>query len=245
MRSALLSFILFLLCCSIVSGQSLALEPKPSPGALKGSAATPGSASIEPKIGKAAALLLPPEKKNPVKLPLFASPPVIDGKLDDQVWSSAVVLKDFYQVQPGDNLIPQNRTEVMLGYDSRFIYVAFHCYDEPDKVRASVAKRDDIFNDDYVGILFDTFNDQRRAYEFDFNPLGVQADGIWTEGVSEDFSLDIVFDSKGMVTTDGYTVEAAIPFKSLRYLAGKDKLWGIHFWRNKTTEQFARHVDSP
>jgi len=231
MRSALLSFILFLLCCSIVSGQSLALEPKPSPVALKGSAATPGPASVEPKIGKAAALLLPPEKKNPVKLPLFASPPVIDGKLDDQVWSSAVVLKDFYQVQPGDNLIPQNRTEVMLGYDSRFIYVAFHCYDEPDKVRASVAKRDDIFNDDYVGILFDTFNDQRRAYEFDFNPLGVQADGIWTEGVSEDFSLDIVFDSKGMVTTDGYTVEAAIPFKSLRYLAGKDKLWGIHFWR--------------
>ena len=183
------------------------------------------------KVGKAAALSLPPEKSSPIKMVLFNKPPVIDGKLDDEVWKTATVLKDFYQVQPGDNVIPQNKTEVMLGYDSRFIYIAFHCYDEPDKVRANVPKRDQIFDDDYVGILFDTFNDQRRAYEFDFNPLGIQADGIWTEGLNEDFSLDLVMESKGMVTNDGYVVEIAIPFKSLRYVAGKDKLWGVHFWR--------------
>ncbi len=171
------------------------------------------------------------EKANPVKAVRFDKPPVIDGKLDDEVWKTAAVFKDFYQVQPGDNLIPQNKTEVRLGYDPRFLYIAFHCFDEPDKVRANIAKRDNIWDDDYVGILFDTFNDQRRAYEFDFNPLGVQADGIWTEGMGEDFSLDLVLESKGMVTTDGYTIEVAIPFKSLRYVAGKDKLWGVHFWR--------------
>jgi hypothetical protein len=164
-------------------------------------------------------------------LPLFAKPPVIDGKLDDDVWKNAAVLKDFYQVQPGDNIAPSKPTEVMLGYDSRFIYVAFHCYDEPDKVRANIPKRDNIFNDDYVGILFDTFNDKRKAYEFDFNPLGVQADGIWTDGQGEDFSLDVVLESKGMVTSDGYTIEVAIPFKSIRYVGGKDTLWGVHFWR--------------
>ena len=164
-------------------------------------------------------------------MPLFAKPPVIDGKLDDDVWKNAVVLKDFYQVQPGDNIAPSKQTEVMLGYDARFIYVAFHCYDEPDKVRANIPKRDDIFNDDYVGILFDTFNDKRKAYEFDFNPLGVQADGIWTDGQGEDFSLDVVLESKGMVTSDGYTIEVAIPFKSIRYVGGKDTLWGAHFWR--------------
>jgi hypothetical protein len=164
-------------------------------------------------------------------LPLFAKPPLIDGKLDDDVWKNAAVLKDFYQVQPGDNIAPSKPTEVMLGYDARFIYIAFHCYDEPDKVRANIPKRDDIFNDDYVGILFDTFNDKRKAYEFDFNPLGVQADGIWTDGQGEDFSLDVVLESKGMVTTDGYTIEVAIPFKSIRYVGGKDTLWGVHFWR--------------
>ena len=206
MKLALLSVALLFVCCGVAVSQS------------------------EVKTGKAA-LLLPPEKVNPVKPTLFAKPPVIDGKLDDEVWATAVVLKDFYQVQPGDNLIPQNRTEVRLGYDSHFLYIAFHCFDDPTKVRANIPKRDNIWDDDYVGILFDTFNDQRRAYEFDFNPLGVQADGIWTEGQGEDFSLDLVMESKGILTEDGYTIEVALPFKSLRYVAGKDKLWGVHFWR--------------
>ena len=164
-------------------------------------------------------------------MPRFDKAPVIDGKLDDEVWKQAAVLKDFYQVQPGDNIAASKRTEVLLGYDAKFLYIAFHCYDEPDKVRANIPKRDHIFDDDYVGILFDTFNDHRKAYEFDFNPLGVQADGIWTDGQNEDFNPDIVMESKGMMTSDGWTVEVAIPFKSLRYVAGKDKLWGAHFWR--------------
>jgi hypothetical protein len=59
----------------------------------------------------------------------------------------------------------------------------------------------------------------------------VQADGIWTDGQDEDFNPDIVMESKGTLTPDGWTVEVAIPFKSLRYVAGKDQLWGAHFWR--------------
>jgi hypothetical protein len=200
-------------------------ETSPTPETTSNS-----TSSAKPNTGKPG-VTLPPEKTQPVKLPLFAKPPLIDGKLDDDVWKNAAVLKDFYQVQPGDNIAPSKPTEVMLGYDARFIYIAFHCYDEPDKVRANIPKRDDIFNDDYVGILFDTFNDKRKAYEFDFNPLGVQADGIWTDGQGEDFSLDVVLESKGMVTTDGYTIEVAIPFKSIRYVGGKDTLWGVHFWR--------------
>src|SRR5437016_3999016 len=129
----------------------------------------------------------------------------------------------------------------MLCYDSKFIYVTFHCYDEPDKVRASIPRRDNIFNDDYVGILFDTFNDSRKAYEFDFNPLGVQADGTWTDQ-NEDFNPDFVFESKGTLTTDGWTLEIAIPFKSLRYEAGKGKLWGAHFFRR--IKRFNNELDS-
>jgi hypothetical protein len=233
MKAALLSTALICLCSAAVYSQTPTATPQPSPAAFtseKVADKTAPKETVSAKTGKAA-LALPPEKSNPVKAVLFAKPPVIDGKLDDEVWKTAAVLKDFYQIQPGDNLIPENRTEVMLGYDSRFLYIAFHCYDDPAKVRANIPKRDQIWDDDYVGILFDTFNDQRRAYEFDFNPLGVQADGIWTEGQGEDFSLDLVMDSKGMVTSDGYTIEIALPFKSLRYVAGKDKLWGIHFWR--------------
>src|SRR6266849_6141693 len=71
------------------------------------------------------AIVLPPEKAKPVKLPRFDKPPVIDGKLDDEVWKQAVVLKDFYQVQPGDNIAPSKPTEVMIGYDAKSLYIAF------------------------------------------------------------------------------------------------------------------------
>ena len=124
-------------------------------------------------------IVLPPEKASPVKIPRFDKPPVVDGKLDDEVWKQAVKLRDFYQTTPGDNIAPSQPTEVFLGYDSKFLYVAFHCYDDPAKVRANIAKRDDIFNDDYVGVLLDTFNDHPMAYELDFNPLGIQQDGLW------------------------------------------------------------------
>jgi hypothetical protein len=224
MKNALLLLIVLALSSAGAFAQpSAAATPTSSPKEDT-SAAKPGTAA---KPG----LVLPPEKAQPVRMPRFDKAPVIDGKLDDEIWKQATVLKDFYQVQPGDNIAPSKPTEVMLGYDSKFLYVAFHCYDEPDKVRATIPKRDNIWNDDYVGILFDTFNDGRKAYEFDFSPLGIQADGIWTDGQGEDFNPDIVMESKGTLTTDGWTVEAAIPFKSLRYVAGKDKLWGAHFWR--------------
>jgi hypothetical protein len=147
-------------------------QPAPSPSATPASSPKQNASAAKP------ALVLPPEKAQPVRMPKFDKAPVIDGKLDDEIWKQAAVLKDFHQVQPGDNIAPSKPTEVLLGYDSRFLYIAFHCYDEPDKVRANIAKRDNIFDDDYVGILFDTFNDHRKAYEFDFNPLGVQADGV-------------------------------------------------------------------
>jgi hypothetical protein len=230
MKNVLLVLTIVALSAVVTPAQS-APAPKPTPS----DSPKPNGAAGRP------AIVLPPEKAQPVRLPRFDKPPVIDGKLDDEVWKQAVVLKDFYQVQPGDNIAPSKPTEVLLGYDPKFLYIAFHCYDEPDKVRATIPKRDNIWNDDYVGILFDTFNDHRKAYEFDFTPLGIQADGIWTDGVNEDFSLDIVMESKGMVTSDGWTVEVAIPFKSLRYVAGKDKLWGAHFWRR--VKRFNNELD--
>ena len=187
-------------------------------------------------------VVIPPEKAKPLNVPRFDKPPVIDGKLDDEVWKQAAVFKDFYQTSPGDNIAPSKPTEAMIGYDSRTLYLAFHCYDEPDKIRASVAKRDEVFGEDNVRVFLDTFNDQRRAYVLGWNPLGVQADGIMTEGSGTDFSVDIVMESKGMITSDGWTLEVAIPFKSLRYEAGQGKLWGIHVWRN--IDRFNDEIDS-
>ena len=186
--------------------------------------------------------VLPPEKSQPITIPKFEKAPLIDGKLDEEVWQKAVVLKDFYQIQPGDNVPPSRQTEVLLGFDPKFLYIAFKATDEPDKVRATVAKRDNIFQDDYVGFFLDTFNDKRKAFEVFFNPLGIQGDGILTEGRGEDFSVDLLLESKGVVHETGFNVEIAIPFKSLRFEAGKGKLWGAHFFRR--IKRFENELDS-
>lgn len=191
------------------------------------------AAAGEPKTEpRDAAVVLPLEKQTPTRIGTFDQAPVIDGKLDEPMWQSAAVLKDFYQVQPGDNLAPTQRTEVLVAHDAKHLYVAYRCTDsEPDKVRANIPKRDQIFDDDYVGMYLDTFDDKRRAYVFFFNPLGVQADGIYTEDRGEDYSFDVVMESKGTVGPEGYTVEIAIPFKSLRYESGEGKNWGAMFFR--------------
>lgn len=175
--------------------------------------------------------IAPAEKLQPLTIKKFTQKPVIDGQLDEEEWQNAPIAKDFYQIQPGDNLTASQQSEVKFGYDEKTLYIAFQAYDEPDKVRSSVAKRDQIFADDYIGVYLDTFNDKRKAYVFFFNPLGIQGDGVFSEGSGEDYSVDVVMESKGKVTEKGYVVEVAIPFKSLRYQAGKDKPWGLHVFR--------------
>ena len=170
-------------------------------------------------------------KREPVRIPQFTAPPVIDGALNDEVWKNAAVFGDFLQTSPGDNVEPTHPTEFMMAYDSKNLYMAWNVTQDPSTVRATMARRDNIFNDDYVLVYIDTFNDQRQAYVVFFNPLGIQADGTFTEGRGEDYSVDLVMESKGVLTKDGFTIEAAIPFKSLRYEAGKNKQWGLQIFR--------------
>ncbi|HNB73371.1 MAG TPA: DUF5916 domain-containing protein [Acidobacteriota bacterium] len=187
-------------------------------------------------------IVIPPEKVEPVRIPFFESIPTIDGNLDDPVWNTAAVLKGFFQINPGDNIEPSRDTVVRVGYDAKHLYFGFYCYDEPDKVRATVAQRDTVFNEDNIRVFLDTFNDQRRAYVLGFNPFGIQQDGILTNGGDTDYSIDIVMESKGQVVSDGWVVEVAIPFKSLRFQSGKNKNWGFHLYRN--IDRFNDEMDS-
>ena len=174
------------------------------------------------------------EKSRPVNIPKIDKefPIVIDGRLDEKVWQNAALFKDFIQTSPGDNIAPSKKTEAYMMYDEKHLYIAFKCWDDRDKIRATVAKRDSVFGEDNVRVWLDTFNDQRRAYVLGWNPLGIQADGIVTEGGGTDFSVDIVMESKGMIHDWGWSVEVKIPFKSLRYQSGKGKLWGFNAARN-------------
>jgi hypothetical protein len=218
----LLAFVLF--CLSVQGQQSSSAT---SSGR---SSTTPSSATKDTlKGGKVA---IPPEKARPVDVPKITSAITIDGKPDEEAWKSAAVFKDFYQTGPGYNTEPSRPTEVYMMYDERNLYVAFKCWDEKDKVRASIAKRDNVYGEDNVRMWLDTYDDQRRAYVLGFNPLGIQQDGIYTEGQGADFTVDIVMESKGVIQDWGWSVEVKIPFKSLRYSAGKGKKWGFNVARN-------------
>ncbi|HVF30400.1 MAG TPA: DUF5916 domain-containing protein [Pyrinomonadaceae bacterium] len=198
-------------------------------------ATSPATSNDDKKTGgtvKIGNVEVPIEKTRPVTVPKFATPITVDGKIDEDAWKNAVVFKDFYQTSPGDNIAASKPTEVLMMYDEKNLYVAFKCWDEKDKIRASVARRDNVFGEDNVRMWLDTYNDQRRAYVLGFNPYGVQQDGMYTEGQGADFSVDIVMESKGVIEDWGWVVEVKVPFKSLRYSAGKGKFWGFNAARN-------------
>ncbi|HEY7095523.1 MAG TPA: DUF5916 domain-containing protein [Terriglobales bacterium] len=146
----------------------------------------------------------------------------------------------FVQRNPHDGQPASQRTEAYLGYDEKNLFVVFVCFDDPSKVRARMSRREDIFADDNVEVMLDTFHDKRRAYAFQTNPLGIQWDAIWTEIPHEDSngnisnfdsSFDTVWSSRGKVTSQGYVVWMAIPFKSLRFSPEHQQTWGFILYR--------------
>ena len=146
----------------------------------------------------------------------------------------------FVQRNPHDGEKVSEETEAYLGYDQKNLYLVFVCFDDPKKVRARMSIREDIYDDDQVAVMLDTFHDRRRAFEFQTTPLGVQWDAIYTEasraevGGNWDVSWDAVWNSRGKVTSRGFVVWMAIPFKSLRFPATKDQEWGIILYRGIT-----------
>ena len=166
----------------------------------------------------------------------------VDGALDEPVWAQAARLSGFSQYQPSDGRPAEDRTDVLVWYGPDAIYFGIHAFDrDPSSIRATVADRDNIDRDDSIAIYLDTFNDRRRAFFFAVNPLGAQQDGVFSEGQfnagqqhgggNEDKSPDYQYESKGRLTSDGYTVEIRIPFKSLRYPGSASQTWGINFKR--------------
>ncbi len=154
----------------------------------------------------------------------------VDGRLDEAPWQSPPIFELEYETRPAENGPAPVRTEVWIGYDLNNLYVAFHAYDpEPEKIRGRLSDRDTAYQDDFVGVVLDTFNDQRRAFEFFVNPLGVQMDMTQNEMTGgEDDSWDAIWDSAGRITATGYVVEMRVPFSSLRFPKAEDGMtWGI------------------
>jgi len=157
-------------------------------------------------------------------------------------------VEGFIQQRPSDGKPSTRHTEVYVGYDDKNLYVVFICFEpEAGQVRARMSPRENIFGDDIVEVMLDTFKDERRAYAFITNPFGIQWDALWTEGQGFDSSFDTLWHSRGKVTDQGYVVWMAIPFKSLRFSSAPQQTWGLIFLREMprlNEETFWPHISS-
>ena len=171
---------------------------------------------------------------------------VVDGVLGEAVWREAARLTGFSRYAPTDDVAADDSTVVLVWYSPTAIHFGVRAYAEPGTVHATLADRDKMYSDDYIGIFLGTFNDGRQATVFAANPLGVQGDGVMVEsGRSSsgsfaalsvgreppDINPDFVFQSKGRVTETGYEIEIRIPFKSLRYQSAATQTWGFNILR--------------
>jgi len=168
-----------------------------------------------------------------IELSRAPRPPVIDGLLDDEAWQSPLLaLSEWITYNPlnGEQL-PQ-RTDVHATYDDRYIYFAFHCLDpEPDKVRSTMSRRDQMWNDDWVGLSLDSVGNGQSSYDMFVNPAGVQGDILTTPSAGENSAPDWVWDSAGRRTDQGYDVEMRLPLTSIRFVSGAEVHMGVLFWR--------------
>jgi len=161
-----------------------------------------------------------------------AGPIRIDGNLDDPGWVGATRVTGFVERTPREGAVPPASTEVLVTYDETNLYVAFIAQDpDPDRIRATLLPRDRLWSDDWVAVLLDPHGDAAMGYYFLANPIGVQADMQLTPR-SEDSSIDFIYHTSGRITDEGFIVEMAIPFRSLRVPAREAQDWGIMFVRS-------------
>ena len=159
----------------------------------------------------------------------------VDGALDEAVYRTEAPISEFVQQVPREGAPATERTDAWVMFDRDYIYVAARCWDTapPDRWVANELRRDtnQLRQNDTFGVIFDTFYDRRNGFLFYTNPLGARADQAVTDEGNLNVDWNPVWDVRTGRFDGGWTVEMAIPFKSLRYRSGPDQVWGINIRR--------------
>lgn len=155
----------------------------------------------------------------------------LTGKLDDPVWQTTSPIELSFEVSPGENIPASQKTFVWALYDDKNLYFGFQCLDDnPSQIRANISDRDKIFQDDFVGIMMDTYGDYHKAYELCVNPYGIKAD-LMRAGNNEDSSFDMIWNAAAARNDKGWTAVMAIPFSSLNFSEKDEQSWVLSILR--------------
>jgi hypothetical protein len=162
------------------------------------------------------------------------TPPVIDGVIQSQEWTSASRGEGFIQFEPNRGAPSELQTAALVLYDAAHLYIAFEARDSEGLMSQMTQRDAQLWNDDSVQIYLDSFNDRRSGYYFMTNVLGTQADGrVADDGTSVDDTWDAAWASAARRTDYGYSVEVSIPFSAIKYVAGSNVTWGVNFARTR------------
>ena len=164
------------------------------------------------------------------------TPPLIDGILSDSVWALAKPISDFVQQDPVAGEKATFKTVVRMLYDNNNLYVSFMCYDsDPDKIIARALKLDGAWGaDDNISLFFDTFNDDRNAYWFGTNPLGMRDDALLSSGggfTGFHESWQGVWEVSSAIVDSGWSTELVYPFSTFKFFDSDKQHWGVNFQR--------------
>ena len=162
------------------------------------------------------------------------TPLKIDGVLSEPAWRTAQFQGQFTQREPEEGEPGSEKTEVGFLYDKKNLYIGIKCYDsEPDKIIAREMRRDAIVDDDdYFELVLDTYHDHRTGYYFITNAHGVKREGVLAnEGRDYNPAWDGLWFCSAEITDEGWFVEIAIPWKTLRFEEKGSSVWGVNFAR--------------
>ncbi len=171
-------------------------------------------------------------------------PLTLDGKLNEEIYASVSASSGFIQQEPDEGELATEQTEVWILFDDNNIYISARCWDsQPDRIVANEMRRDNlnIYRNDNLTVVLDTFYDRRNGYFFQTNSLGALRDQeVTDEGAGINTDWNTVWNVKASRDEEGWTLEMAIPFKSLRYRPTREQVWGINIrrmvlWKNETS----------
>jgi len=141
-----------------------------------------------------------------IRATLAATPPVIDGRENDEVWRLAPGTKSFRQFRPVEDGEPRFATETKVAYDAHNFYVFIRAFDpHPDSILKLLARRDVRTASDQLKIIVDSYHDRRTGYEFAVNPAGVKRDYAVYDDGNEDDAWDGVWEAAAQVDSLGWT----------------------------------------
>lgn len=173
----------------------------------------------------------------------------IDGILDESAWKNATYFTNMVEWRPSFGKIEneKNKTEIYLLYNDDAFYIAGYCHEpSADSISKELVGRDQVGINDFVGIIFDTYNDKINGFGYYVTPLGEQFDAKYSSN-GEDPSWNSVYETQSKIVKDGWTFEMRIPYAAIRFVAKDKQTWGINITRkrNKTGQQYMWNPVNP